>query len=123
MGLGLAAAGGSLLGSLMLIPQRFDGLLLVSKAIADLIAGLQRLGYGLLQLTGVLLVATLAVAALLLLAGGLVRIVRAAIGRPLSREGAATTARPAATTTRGRRPGSAIATRGDDGAAGWSSID
>ena len=96
VGLGLTAAGGSLLVGLMAIPQRFDGLLLVSKAIADLIGGLSRLGFGLLQLGGVLAVA------LLLLSGGLVRIVRAILGQPLSRAGAATTGRPAARTTRGR---------------------
>lgn len=122
LGLGLAAAGGALLGGLMLIPQRFDGVLLLSRAIADLISGLQRLSYGLLQLTGVLLVASLALFALLLLAGGLVRIVRALIGGPISRGAAPATARPVATTTRGRRPGSTTATRRDDGVAGWSSL-
>ncbi|MFZ9753394.1 MAG: hypothetical protein ACO3B3_07575 [Cyanobium sp.] len=102
VGLGLSAAGGSLLVGLMAIPQRFDGLLLVSKAIADLIGGLSRLGLGLLQLGGVLAVALLAVLALLLLSGGLVRIVRAILGQPLSRAGAPTKNRPAARTTRGR---------------------
>jgi hypothetical protein len=102
VGLGLSAAGGSLLAGLMAIPQRFDGLLLVSKAIADLIGGLSRLGLGLLQLGGVLAVALLAVLALLLLSGGLVRIVRAALGQPLSRAGAPTKNRPAARTTKGR---------------------
>jgi len=102
VGLGLTAAGGSLLAALMAIPQRFDGLLLVSKAIADLISGLSRLGLGLMQLGGVLAVALLAVFALLLLCGGLVRIVRAILGQPFSRAIAPTTGRPAARTTRGR---------------------
>lgn len=122
-GLALAAAGGTILAGLMLIPQRFDGLLLVSKAIADLIAGFSRLGFGLLQLAGVLVVALLAVLALVLLAGGLVRIVRALIGRPISRAAVAATTPPVARTTTGRRAGSAIATRRDDGAAGWSSAE
>lgn len=122
-GLGLCTAGSVLLAALMAIPQRLDGLLLLSRAIADLIGGLSRLGFGLLQLAGVLVVALLALFALVLLAGGLVRILRALIGRRLSRGGAAATAPPAARTTTGRRPGSAIATRRDDGAAGWSSAE
>jgi hypothetical protein len=101
-GLALSAGGGLLLTGLMAIPQRFDGVLLISKAIADLIAGLHRLAVGLLQLTGVLVVALVAVLALLLLVGGLVRIVRALAGRPVSPAGDATRIPPAATTTRGR---------------------
>jgi len=91
-----------ILTGLMAIPQRFDGVLLISKAIAELIAGLHSLAAGLLQLTGVLVVALVALLALVLLAGGLVRMVRAIAGRPLSPAGAATRIPPAATTTRGR---------------------
>ncbi len=101
-GLALSAGGALLLTGLMAIPQRFDGVLLISKAIADLIAGLHRLAVGLLQLTGVLVVALVAVLALLLLVGGLVRIVRALAGRPVNPAGDATRIPPAATTTRGR---------------------
>ena len=100
-GLGLAAAGTTILAALMQIPQRFDGLLLVSNAIANVIGGLHRLGGGLLQLAGVLVVALLAVLALLLLVGGLVRIVRALSGRSVSRGAAPARIRPVATRTRG----------------------
>lgn len=62
---------------LVRIPDRLDALLLVSQAIANLIAGLNRLAVGLLQLGAVLLVVLLALLALLLLAGGLVRLWRA----------------------------------------------
>jgi hypothetical protein len=101
LGLAVAAAGATILMALMQIPQRFDGLLLVSNAIANVIGGLNRLAMGLLQLAGVLVVALLAVLALLLLVGGLVRIVRALTGRPVRARGAAATARPVATRTTG----------------------
>ena len=101
LGLGLAGAGTTILAALMQIPQRFDGLLLVSNAIANVIGGLHRLGGGLLQLVGVLVVALLAVLALLLLVGGLVRIVRAVGGRSVSRGAGPARIRPVATTTRG----------------------
>lgn len=102
LGLALAAAGTTILAALMQIPQRFDGVLLVSNAIANVIGGLHRLGVGLLQLAGVLVVALLAVLALLLLVGGLVRIVRALGGPAVSRGAAPARIRPVATTTTGR---------------------
>jgi len=101
LGLVVAAAGATILAALMQIPQRFDGLLLVSNAIANVIGGLNRLAVGLLQLAGVLVVALLAVLALLLLVGGLVRIVRALTGRPVRARGAAAIARPVARRTTG----------------------
>ena len=76
-GLLLIAAGGLILGLLMQLPERLDALLLVSNAIANLISGLGRLAMGILALGGVIVVALLALAALLLLVGGTVRIVRA----------------------------------------------
>lgn len=84
-GLGLTATGAGILAGLMAVLQRFDGVLLVSKAIADLISGLSRLALGLVQLGGVLGVALLALLALLLLCGGVVRVVRALLSRPLRR--------------------------------------
>jgi len=102
IGLGLSGAGGGLLASLMLIPERFDTLLLVSTAIANVIGGLSRLGVGLLQLTGVLVVALLALLALILLLGGMVRMTRCLASPPLNRGAAATRSQPVAKTTRER---------------------
>ena len=102
IGLGLGGAGGGLLASLMLIPERFDTLLLVSTAIANVIGGLSRLGVGLLQLTGVLVVALLALLALVLLLGGMVRVARCLAGPALNRGAAGTRSQPVARTTRGR---------------------
>jgi hypothetical protein len=102
IGLGLGGAGGGLLASLMLIPERFDTLLLVSTAIANVIGGLSRLGVGLLQLTGVLVVALLALLALVLLLGGMVRVARCLAGPSLNRGAAGTRSQPVARTTRGR---------------------
>jgi hypothetical protein len=86
----------------MLIPERFDTLLLVSTAIANVIGGLSRLGMGLLQLTGVLVVALLALLALVLLLGGMVRVARCLASPPLNRGTAGTRGQPIARTTRGR---------------------
>jgi hypothetical protein len=86
----------------MLIPERFDTLLLVSTAIANVIGGLSRLGVGLLQLTGVLVVALLALLALVLLLGGMVRMVRSLASPPLNRGAAGTRRQPVARTTRER---------------------
>jgi hypothetical protein len=102
IGLGLSGAGGGLLASLMFIPERFDTLLLVSTAIANVIGGLSRLGVGLLQLTGVLVVALLALLALVLLLGGMVRMARCLASPPLNRGAAATRSQPVAKMTRER---------------------
>lgn len=77
VGLLFAVAGAGILVGLMQIPERLDTLLLVSNAIANVIAGLSRLGVGLLQLAGVLAVVVLALLALVLLAGGCLRLLRA----------------------------------------------
>jgi hypothetical protein len=76
-GLLLGALGIGILVALVRIPERLDALLLVSQAIANLIAGLNRLAVGLLQLGAVLLVVLMALLSLLLLVGGLVRLWRA----------------------------------------------
>ena len=73
----LGAAGAGILVALVRIPERLDALLLVSNAIANVIAGLSRLGVGVLQLAGVLAVVLLTLLALLLLVGGAVRLLRA----------------------------------------------
>jgi hypothetical protein len=78
-GLLLIGAGSLILGILMQLPKRLDALLLVSNAIANLISGLSRLMMGILQLGSVIVVALLALAALLLLVGGGVRLVRAVL--------------------------------------------
>ncbi len=76
IGLLLVLAGVGLLYGLMQLPRWLDTVLLVSNAIANLISGLSRLGLGLLQLVGVFGVLALAVLALLLLVGGVVRLFR-----------------------------------------------
>jgi hypothetical protein len=92
-GLLLGGLGIGILVGLVRIPDRLDALLLVSQAIANLIAGLNRLALGLFQLGALLLVVLMALLALLLLAGGLVRLWRALL--------------PAVTTPRPRDSGSA----------------
>lgn len=77
VGLLFVGVGAAILVGLMQIPERLDTLLLVSNAIANVIAGLSRLGIGLLQLAGVLAVVVLALLALVLLAGGCLRLLRA----------------------------------------------
>ncbi len=76
-GMLLALLGSGILAVLVRLPERLDTLLLVSNALANVIGGLSRLGLGLLQLGGVLLVVVLALFALLLLAGGVVRLWKA----------------------------------------------
>jgi len=102
IGLVLGGTGAGLLASLMLIPERFDTLLLVSTAIANVIGGLSRLGLGLLQLTGVLVVALLALLALVLLLGGMLRVARCLAGPSLNRGAAGTRGQPVARRSRGR---------------------
>ncbi len=80
----LLAGGVGLLLALMRLPGRLDTLLLVSNAIANLIAGLSKLGLGLLQLLGVLLLVGVVLVALAFLAGGLIRLTRALL-RPRPR--------------------------------------
>lgn len=83
----LCLAGGTLiLAALTSLAERFNTLLLVSQAVANLIRGLSLLAMGLLQLVALLTVAALALLALLLLIGGITRMVRS-IGGALDPEG------------------------------------
>jgi len=77
MGLLLVSAGIALLLALLRLPSKLDTVLLVSTAIANLIKGLTQIGQGLLQLAGVLAVALVALLALVLVAAGLSRWLRA----------------------------------------------
>lgn len=101
LGIGaICVAGGALiLLSLTALAERFNTLLLVSQAVSNLIRGLSLLATGLLQIFAMLTVAALALLALLLLVGGLTRLVRA---MSFSHGGAAPTTPPAARTTRER---------------------
>lgn len=82
LGLLLTGAGSGLLVGLMQLPERLDTLLLISHAIANLISGLSRFAMGVLQLIGVLAMVLAVLAALLLLAAGVVRVLRALLPRP-----------------------------------------
>lgn len=70
------AGAGLILKGLMGLAERFNTLLLVSQAVANLIRGLSLLGTGLLQVFALLAVAALALLALLLLVGGFTRLLR-----------------------------------------------
>ncbi|MEB3318064.1 MAG: hypothetical protein VKO39_07990 [Cyanobacteriota bacterium] len=71
---------GLILKGLMSLAERFNTLLLVSQAVANLIRGLSLLATGLLQVLALLAVAALALLALLLLVGGLTRLLRLLTG-------------------------------------------
>jgi hypothetical protein len=78
-----AAIGLGLLVALLQLPARLDSLLLVSKVISAVLAGLGQIGLGLLQLLaglaqllGLLVVVALAVGALWLVGNGLFRLLR-----------------------------------------------
>jgi hypothetical protein len=73
----MAAGGTSILMVLMRLPDRDDTQLLVRDAVSNVINGLGHLFLGMLQLAGVLTTVLLAVAALLLLMGGTIRVLRA----------------------------------------------
>jgi hypothetical protein len=81
----MAAAGAGLVVGLvvglMQLPQRLDTLLLLSTALANVIRGVQLLLLGLLQVVAVVLLVAVAVGALVLVVGGLVRFVRAFLPR------------------------------------------
>lgn len=80
----LISAGVGLLVVQLQLPRWIDvdSLLLVSTAIGHLIGGFSQVLVGLLQLFGVLLLVSLALLALVLVLGGLVRLVRALLGPP-----------------------------------------
>ncbi|APD47389.1 hypothetical protein KQ302_00485 [Synechococcus sp. CS-602] len=78
--------GAGILLLLIQLPERLDSLLLVSKVISVLLKGISQIGQGivalaagLLQTLGILVVVSLAIAAMLLLANGLFRILRMAL--------------------------------------------
>ena len=81
-GLLLLGCGVALLYGLLLLPDRLDTLLLVSKAIATVIQGLGLLLLGLLQLTALLGLVLLALLGLLLMVGGCRRLIQALTQRP-----------------------------------------
>ncbi|MEB3322597.1 MAG: hypothetical protein VKI81_07215 [Synechococcaceae cyanobacterium] len=99
-GLGMVVLGAGLLLGLSRVPERIDAQLLVSDAVGHVLLGLGRFLMGLGQLAGLVLMVGLALVALVLLAGGAVRLVRAC---RFSRAGAGTRNRPAASSSRGRR--------------------
>jgi len=72
----LLALGAASLAFLSWLPQKDEGLLVVSEAIADLIGGFGQLLEGLLGLTAVIVVALLLVGALLALISGVSRLFR-----------------------------------------------
>ena len=76
-GLLMGAAGAGLVVGLLQVPHRFDTLLLVSTALANVIRGIQLLLLGLLQVIAMVLLVALAVGALVLVLAGVVRLVRA----------------------------------------------
>jgi len=82
VGLAMAAGGTSILMVLMRLPDRDDTQLLVRDAVSNVIDGLGHLFLGMLQLAGVLTTVLLAMAALLLLMGGTMRLLRALAPRP-----------------------------------------
>ena len=67
MGLMCVVGGSLILAMLTALAERFNTLLLVSQAVANLIRGLSLLATGLLQILALLTVAALALFALLLL--------------------------------------------------------
>ena len=80
------AAGTGILVALLQLPARLDSLLVVSKVISTLLKALSRIAEGLLLLVAglaqtfaILLVVSLAIAALLMLAHGFFRILRLGI--------------------------------------------
>lgn len=75
--LAMAALGAGLLVGLLQLPERFDTVLLLSKALANLIGGVQQVVVGLVQLFGLVLLVALALLALVLVVAGFVRFVRA----------------------------------------------
>lgn len=79
-GLVCVVGAGLILRGLMSLANRFNTVLLVSQAVANLIRGLSLLAIGLLQVLALLAVVALALLALLLLVGGLTRLLRLLTG-------------------------------------------
>ncbi|MEB3326430.1 MAG: hypothetical protein VKI39_01840 [Synechococcus sp.] len=81
----LGGTGVGLILALMQVPDRFDTFLVLSTALADLTAGLQRALWGVLQLLFVLLVALAAVGALALVVLAPIRLIQALWPQPPAR--------------------------------------
>jgi hypothetical protein len=78
--------GAGMLAALLQLPRRLDSVLVVSKVIGTLLAGLTQialglaaLATGLAQTLGILMVIAVVIGALLLMANGLVRLLRMAV--------------------------------------------
>ncbi len=71
------AAGTGLMFALAQLPSRLDTMLFFSTALENITMGLMKLGTGVLQVTGALVLLALVVLSLMLLVGGLMRLVRA----------------------------------------------
>jgi len=78
--LAMAALGVGLLLLLLQLPERFDTVLLLSKALSNLIGGARQLLVGLLQLLALVVLVAVALAALVLVVAAGVRLLRA-LGR------------------------------------------
>lgn len=81
-----AGLGVGILATLLQLPSRLDSILVVSKVISTLLAGLTQialglagLATGLVRLLGILLLIAVVIAALLLMANGLFRLLRMAV--------------------------------------------
>jgi len=70
------AAGAGLMFGLSQLPNRLDTVLFFSTALRNITMGLLQLGAGLLQLVGALLLIILVATSLVLLTGGLLRLLR-----------------------------------------------
>tara|TARA_E500000178_G_scaffold62490_1_gene59353 strand:- start:11281 stop:11637 length:357 start_codon:yes stop_codon:yes gene_type:complete len=71
------AAGTGLMFALAQLPSRLDTMLFFSTALGNITMGLMKLGTGVLQVTGALVLLALVVLSLMLLVGGLMRLLRA----------------------------------------------
>jgi hypothetical protein len=81
----LSGSGVGLILALLQVPDRFDTFLVLSTALANLIAGVQQALWGVLQLLIVLLLVLAAVGALALVVVGLIRLIQAFWPQPTGR--------------------------------------
>lgn len=94
IGLALVAAGAGVLTALLHLPARLDALLLVSRAISNLITGLARLGLALLQFVALVLLVAVALGGVLALVAGAVRMARALVAGPRGQQHQSTVQSP-----------------------------
>jgi len=76
LALAWVAAGAGLMFGLSQLPNRLDTVLFFSTALRNITMGLLQLGAGLLQLVGALVLIILVATSLVLLTGGLLRLLR-----------------------------------------------